>query len=545
MPHHNRLHLWLYSLQSPRQFLDLERIVTEYYRTIFTIREMESQTSAHEGTALMLKIEKIVRAWAGEEFGEILDKPNGEWRTDKGTVKLMGRLSEPSGLFWLIWERFDASTAEPVWRLGFRLATEGNEVEADIEVRSTGGNYGQISPDALPAEPPFVVEALLEEFDCRIGSHQLAGKSQSINSDTAVSYARDVILHAERSLPLILVSEDSAGSRVLNADRLQIHLLGIAMVATCDDDAGWILNKELRPLLCYNGTVRVYAPGFLTNDSPLRHPYWLMDNSRALGELRLTQVLRDECMNRSPHRTGRIDYKIFPKVRQLIRREIFEDLRSQARQSEEESEEKKAELDTFVAEFERDEKRINELDDQLAESEKEKEHLRRQVEQLKIALANRNGSPEFETASDDVLLELGSVAQVMERGRTHLSRVRFLSSVIKDAENVHFQRPREIYRVLEAINECGEKRSEGSLGISVEAWLKERGISYVPRESETTMGMYGNMRKFVDDYTGKAVLMEPHIKLNGNSFRIHLDWDDDNSEWLIGYMGPHLPTASG
>ena len=519
--------------------------MTEYFRTIFTIREMESQTSAYEGTELMLKIEKMVRAWAGEEVGEILDKPNGEWRTDKGTVKLVGRLSEPSGLFWLIWECFDASTAEPVWRLGFRLATEGNEVEADIEVRSTGGNYGQISPDALPAEPPSVVGALLEEFDCRIGSHQLACKSQRIYSNTAISYTRDVILDAERKLPVILVSEDSEGSRVLNADGLQIHLLGIAMVATCDDDAGWILNKELRPLLCYNGTVRVYAPGFSTNDSPLRHPYWLMDNSRALGELRLTQVLRDECMNRSPHRTGRIDNKIFSKVRQLIRRETFEDLRSRARQSEEESEEKKGELDTFLAEFDRDEKSINELDGQLAESEKEKEHLRRQVDQLIIALANRNGSLEFETTSDDVLPESASVAQVIERGRTHLDRVRFLPSLIKNAENIHFQRPREIYGVLEAINECGEKRSNGSLGISVEAWLKERGISYVPRESEKTMAMYGNMRRILDDHTRKAVLMEPHIKLNGNNFRIHLDWDDDNSEWLIGYMGPHLQTASG
>ena len=46
--------------------------MTEYYRTIFTIREKEGQPSAQEGTALMLKIEKIVRAWAGEEFGAVL-----------------------------------------------------------------------------------------------------------------------------------------------------------------------------------------------------------------------------------------------------------------------------------------------------------------------------------------------------------------------------------------------------------------------------------------------------------------------------------------
>ena len=519
--------------------------MTEYYRTIFTIRDKEGQQSAQEGTALMLKIEKIVRARAGEEFGAVLDKPNGEWQTDRGTVKLMGRLSEPSGLFWLIWERFDGSTAEPVWRLGFRLATEGSEVEADVEVRSAGGDYGEISPDALLAGPPSVVEALLEEFDCRIGGYQLAGKSQRISADTAVSYARDVILDAERYLPLILVSEDSEGSSVLDVDLLQVHLLGIAMVATCDDKAGWILNKELRPLLCYDGAVRVYAPGFLANDSPLRHPYWLMDNARALGEFRLSQVLRDECMNRSPHRTGRIAYKMFSNVRQLIRREIFEDLRSQARQSEEESEEKKAELDAFLAGFERDEKRINELEDQLAESEREKEHLGRQVEQLKIALANRNGSPEFETGPDDGCFDLGSVAQVIERGRTHLSRVRFLSNVIKDAEDIHFQRPEEIYRVLAAINECGEKRSIGSLGMSVEAWLKERGVSYVPRESETTMGMYGDMREFIDDRAGKTVLMESHIKLGGNSFRIHLHWDAGNSQWLIGYMGSHLRTASG
>ena len=519
--------------------------MTEYYRTIFTICEKEGQPSAQVGTALMLEIEKIVRAWAGGEFGAVLDKPNGEWQTDRGTVKLMGRLSEPSGLFWLIWEIFDGGATEPVWRLGFRLATEGSEVEADIEVRNTGGDYGQESPDALLTGPPAVVTTLLEGFDCRIGGYQLAGESHRINSDTAVSFARDVILNAERHLPLILVSEDSEGNKVIDADRLQAHLLGIAMVATCDDNVGWVLNKKLRPLLCYNGTVRVYAPGFLNDDSPQRHPYWLMDNTKALGELRLSQVLQDECMSRSPYRTGRIGYKMFSKVNQLIRIEIFENLRRQARQSEEESEEKKAELDAFVAGFERDEKRIAELDVQLAESEKEKEHLRRQVEQLNVALANRNASPEFEAGPDDGSPGFSSVSEVIERGGADLTRVRFLPNVVKNAEDIHFQRPEEIYRVLEAINDCGEKRSVGPLGIGVEAWLKERGVTYVPRESETTMGMYGDTREFFDDQAGKTVKMESHIKLNGNSFRIHLNWDDDNSEWLIGYMGPHLPTASG
>ena len=147
--------------------------------------------------------------------------------------------------------------------------------------------------------------------------------------------------------------------------------------------------------------------------------------------------------------------------------------------------------------------------------------------------------------SDQCVLELGSVAQVIERGRTHLSRVRFPSNVIKDAEDIYFQRPGEICRVLAAINECGEERSLGSLGMRVEAWPKELGVRYVPRESETTMGMYSDMRKFFDDRAGKTVLMESHINLNGNSFRIHLDWDAGNSKGLIGYMGPHLPTASG
>ena len=519
--------------------------MTEYYRAIFTIRDSEEQTNAQVGTALMLKIEEIVRAWAGEEFGDILDKPNGEWQTEHGTLELMGRLSEPSGLFWLIWERPGISATEPMWRLGFRLATEGDDVEADIEVRGTGGNYGQTSPDALLADPPSVVGTLMEEFDCRIRSYPLAGKSQMIGSDTASSYARDVILDADRDLPLVLVSEDSEGSRVLDVDRLQEHLLGIAMVATCDDSAGWILNKELRPLLCYDGTVRIYSPGFLTRDSSLRHPYWLMENARALGEFRLSQVLRDECINRSPHRTGRIDHRLFSRVRQQIRRETFADLRRQAQQSKGESEEKKAELDEYVAEFDRDEKRINELEAQLAESEREKEHLRRKVEELNFALANHNGSTEIEDGSDDISPDLSSIAQVVQRAKTELNRVRFLSNAIKDAGNFHCPRPKEIYRALEAINQCAEERSMGSLGRSVEAWLKERGISYVPRESETTMGMYGETRSFVDDRSGEKIVMEPHIRLNGNNLRVHLRWDEDNSEWLIGYIGPHLQTATG
>ena len=519
--------------------------MAEYYRTIFTINEKEDNGSGDEGLYLMLKIEKMIKAWAGEQFGEELNAPNGEWNGENGNLQLIGRLSGSSGLFWLIWERPGFVGQEPEWRLSFRVATEGNDIEADVEVRSMYGENQSID-NAFLADPPLILDDLFEQFQCSLNGIALATKADRIDQWNAVEFVNEVVSNAERHLPVVLVSEYIHGGSVVDADDLQMRLLGVAIVATCNDEAGWALNKELRPLMCYNGTVRVYSAGFSTDDSSLRHPYWLAQKAKSLGSLRLSQILRDECINRLPNRAGRAQPKMFSRVRQKIRRETFEDLRQRAQ----ESAEKTAELDAFIKEFDiedsRNSDRIAELENQLLYSENEKEQLRHEVEQLKIALSNSNKNWEFNTESNQNHPTFHSVLDVVDHCSENLNGIRFLENAKRMARDTIFVRPHEIYQVFRNLSQCAvERQKNNALGIDVQSWLQARGVNYIPRESETTMGKYGSERIFRDEITKNDITMPAHIKLNGNNIRIHIHWDADNSIWLVGYVGPHLTTASG
>ena len=75
-------------------------------------------------------------------------------------------------------------------------------------------------------------------------------------------------------------------------------------------------------------------------------------------------------------------------------------------------------------------------------------------------------------------------------------------------------------------------------------------MDYSPHESETTMGKFGDDRQFFDPEQRCRVEMQEHIKLGGgvgenNQLRIHIIWQEDESKWLIGYIGRHLRTAKG
>ena len=109
-----------------------------YYRTLFDITSDKDDLA---GLSLMRDVEEVLRTWVYESFPEhldILDNPgdarNGRiWESPGALLRLSGGSMGEHGYFWLRRHVDDDDGTDYRRYLGFRLATEGDSVQADIE----------------------------------------------------------------------------------------------------------------------------------------------------------------------------------------------------------------------------------------------------------------------------------------------------------------------------------------------------------------------------------------------------------------------------
>lgn len=184
-----------------------------------------------------------------------------------------------------------------------------------------------------------------------------------------------------------------------------------------------------------------------------------------------------------------------------------------------------------------------ELENRFAEQDNE-------ISALKFRLRADHIAEAAETETDGCEPRPGydSVENAVILADQGFGNLQFLDSVFDSAENYPFERPDEVYRAFELLQEIADIRAKGPLGKPVEAWLKERQYEYSPRESRATMQEFGAHRRFWDGQ--RHIEMQEHIKIGkGTSnkqryIRIYFCWDADNGRYLIGHAGEHLPIAS-
>lgn len=132
----------------------------------------------------------------------------------------------------------------------------------------------------------------------------------------------------------------------------------------------------------------------------------------------------------------------------------------------------------------------------------------------------------------------------------NLPRLRFFDCAFFAANRSNYRSKKRLAEYLEILSEYGCLQAEhGRVGKDITGWFHERGVDYVPHESEETMRRYG--RDFYDSETGFSVTMEEHLRLGagGNRdeqdiFRIHFRWSHAEKLVLVGHVGRHLPNAS-
>ena len=556
--------------------------MAEYYRTIFTISSEKGQ-----GLELLNEVELCVRQCAAEEFGDSyqMNEERGEWEGREGTLRPNDRKLNESGFSSLVWERRESDGLDSLWRLSLRLATDGNDVESDIEVQGVESD-GKAVPWEYMARPPAFLKTLVERFDCNVDGRPLKTTAIHVPLAKASAFAKDELLNADRRMPLVVVSGKDAKTYSKEADRLQSQLIGLARVFNYDHNTAWNIAKDLpRSLRCYDGAVRLYSPGCSEGDISQQHPYWMRDDVDKLAG-RFWPMLRDECVNRVSRRGRR---RLFAQVRELIREEDTrvreEDTRAlelkveQLEQSGSENEE------SLV-----DESLVDELMQMLTQSDSDVPSddrgtvsIRKYNTVKRVASAFWNGAKESKNRADRLeedkkqlkqqlaLLEGGalpvayseelegdssvdtpatdgfvSVLEAVQHADKALNGLRFLPNAFDTAKSEYTRefdgQASKMYDALLILNECAEKRPKG-LGMGLDVWFRRKYVDFSD-ESKPTREKFSKERTFYDDKSECYVTMMRHIKILNNDIRIHVRWERDEGKWLVGYIGRHLRTVT-
>lgn len=536
--------------------------MADYYRTHFTINGNKSQ-----GIELLNEVGGTVRDWAEEKYGEPLgDELTGGWSNDNATVRIESEsLPETQTGYWrLNLEHPDGDADGFMLQVEIRLATTGSEVEIDTIVQRTADG-GETPEKIVNAARPRVLVNLAQGYHCKFGEEQISLDAKQITKDGAHDFVYEDVFDPNRRMPLVVVSENPFGGTFISPNLLQSRLLGLAKVATYDSKTAGAVNRELGEALgCWDGALRVYRPGCSGDDDSWRNRYWNWNRLNSLlsssGWDETLGLVEDECVS---HALPQVGSQMYHRVRDRVLHERYERVVEQLRrsqQNETENAANKAMLEDLVdtlAEYEtqRDERerqferQISERDHQIDDLRIENQKLHDRNDQLNLALSYQD-SESIELEEDEQPPEFESVYDVVEYARDKFDRLRFFSWAVQLARASVFPRPDEVYRAFQVLSECADERVNGTLAKDVKEWLRDHGLDYAPSESKTTMGKYGDKRNFFDDEKKRHVEMQAHIKLGGgpgqrNTLRVHIYWDEEESKWLVGYIGLHLPTATG
>lgn len=519
--------------------------MADFYQTSFTVKGSKEDPSL-SGIELMEKVDDSIVDWIENRFGESLGDAHSKYlETEDGdAVQLDRGQNDLSGFLRIVLEhtgRDDDDVSR--WRTDIRLATEGESVEFDVDVRKTDDEDRPLELGTeVNVSPPLVLKSLLEQFDCCFGEDLLMPEAERITLKEAARFAENVVFAMNRRIPLVILTENPYGGVFVGANYLQSYLLGIAKVVTYDGETAKIVNDSLGDQLqCSDGTIRVFIPGCSHDDPLWQNVFWTWKRMNFIEWDQFLFEVSRECFS---HFLPQVGSRLYDEVSVRVHRSRQEQLLKRIRSMESSVED----VTTYEELLDEAAGTLNELGyykREIAELRKQLAERDAVIEQLNVSLRHQSADPR-DADESSVSPEFDTLYQAVEYCQRNMDgRLRFFSRAVELAKGADFQRPNEVYEIFESLVECGDARISGSLGMDIQGWLSQKGVDYSPHESDTTMGKYGKDRTFYDNESRRHVEMQEHIKLSGKRLRIHVYWSEDEHKWLIGYIGRHLRTASG
>ncbi len=513
--------------------------MSDRYTINFTVLGDKSKAGL-SGVDLLHDVRTVVRDWIKAGFlGQLGDEGSGYWVGPDETLKLEVDSIGDAGYFVAEWEHPDRDLKQFRWRVSIQASTEGVATTFRANIQMVDSSTA-ITPDRRPVDRPRLIPNMIERFECRFDTYPLSVTAAHVRMDNATNFIRDVILGAERNLPIIVLSRTAVGATALLPDRLQNRLAGLATVAVFEPEATWELTYQLgRHLACFDGAVRVYWPGCQPDDPPYRHRRWLFEQAQLL-ERRLSDTLLHVLTTQFPRYAGQTTIE---RVVRDIRRSRLHELDTEFRSLPSYGQIPTELLERIEAALKGRDKTLEGLQFEI---EMRDETIREQTAELDTHRKNYRDTSTVANPSDPEIPEsqIDTVAVAVLSAADHLTRLRFLDSAFASADDSPYEHPEKIYAALVEMNELAVLRAAGQpLGMDIVQYLEEKGIDYTAQESQITQSKFGDERDFRDG--ARKWLMTAHVRF-GNAVdprycaRIYVDWDDSQKEWVIGHVGKHL-----
>lgn len=196
--------------------------------------------------------------------------------------------------------------------------------------------------------------------------------------------------------------------------------------------------------------------------------------------------------------------------------------------------------------------RVDTLSDQLAEAKSSSQRSAQSIslrqstpETVADATDDGNENPDAETASSgryETVLDA-----VTDPGR--FPNLRFFDNAMSELSGYRRQIPQgdDIVAALDKIEQLAKaymNTPNGKIGPWERYFETLAGWKYAFDESKATQGQY--RREFMDQLDGGKIVITRHLTCvkSGASFQIFFDMLPERNEFVVSYLGPHLPYVS-
>ena len=479
------------------------------------------------------------------------------------------------GNTWILRFNFPDTRVEgTVWSNIVRLTEtgDGTRIEHGI-VRLTIAHAQRPSPQDVPS----VLQSLFQTAITEDLRKNLNGIPLELNRENIENVVNDVLLNPERKLPVLIVSR-STGDEELCVDPIGLgrSLQGMAVVCSLAKGCGISLTHALRAasvdwkhLGCWDGSVRVYLPGFTPSSDPKKHSLWFRQflELKHSGE-RIRFVARKVAANvielQYPSGFSRIieDHDLRVAGEESLRisksgksKEQVVALQGEVRLLQEANQSLRLDADQVSGLR----NTISQLEGLFEESNQERKFAQEDAEQqrqragklaMELKLIKQKLPIEQIEVTPSWLLDgliqeqwnpYGAYVRLLQS--RYSDHVIFLPEALKSADECIYTKPGKPKKML---RDLVTKYYEALLsGEGDRAGIRIFGVDGFAAKENDTLSIEGE-RARTKSFEGKDWFMENHLKITKGgtpttAFRVHFIWDSQNRRILVGHVGEHLP----
>jgi hypothetical protein len=412
----------------------------------------------------------------------------------------------------------DDSDDSLLWVSEVALGIPDEPLLAGVRVRMEAVPGAVLTPLQYEFGSPRIVRTLLQEFTVLDGRERAEARFAELGSSMVESLV-DWLVSEERRLPVVVVTRArDSGAMRMDVRALARELAGIGHVRVLSSgQASWTLTELIgRSLSAWDGAVRVYFPGFTTDDDPYRHRFWRGD----LVDGGLVARLRSWFGTLAASRTA--EHPVHEQLRSDRRARLAEAIASSDT----------AFLEECISELEtEDQRRRVEIDELKEQNAALTRTVERSHDELEAILANfaeiqrsmparqrsvtsdgREGPLTVQAAIDDIAQQfstrfyrerVGITPQALDAGREFSS----------------YNSPGELLRAAHTVIEAGALYHDNKLGTTPKDYFAQRGFGYGARPG-------------------------PHLKVDDSTspdqcLRIYWENDAKTRRWTITHIGRH------